>query len=337
MKLGYIDKLKQKEWEDLVKRTPTSGFMQSFFWSEFKQFLGWETFKIGIFEKEKLIGGAIVSKYSHYNNLNFLCIPEGPVLPYGTKKAEKMFQMLITEIDKIANLSRENLSSHLSIEPKLHSKPPFFSRFKKAKLDQQPIKTLIIDLSLPEEELLIQMKPKGRYSIKIAQKNNVEIIETGLTDGLKDFLELYSGFVKRQGFKGKDKTYFESLVYVLKDSSDTAKFYFAKYKNKLIAVALVIYYGDTSTFLFGASTEQNRNTMATYLLHWEIIKAAKKRSLKYYDFYSLAPNDEADHPWYGFSIFKRKFGGTEVNFIGAYDFIYNEKVYNDYLVESEKD
>lgn len=335
MILKYIENKYQKDWEDLTKANPASGYMQSFFWTELQNLLGWETFKIGFFEKDKLLGGAIVAKYSHFKNRSILCIPEGPVLPYGQPEAEEMFQKLIGEIDKIANLTGEKLTSHLSIEPKLTQVPIYFSRFKKAPVDQQPLRTLLIDLKLSEDQILQQMKPKGRYNIRVAKKHKVEIVSKSIQNGLKDFLVLYQEFTKRSGFEGKDDSYFESLAYVL-PRSESADFYFAKYNGQILATALVIYYGNTATFLFGASSDKNRNLMSSSLLHFEIIKKAKQKGFKWYDFYGLAPGIETEsHPWYGFSVFKKKFGGKQVDYIGAHDFIYNQKLYEEYLKENK--
>lgn len=335
MILKYLGKRYQKEWEDLTKANPASGYMQSFFWTELQNLLGWETFKVGVFDKNSLVGGAIIAKYSHFKNKSILCIPEGPVIPYGQPKAEEMFQKLICEIDKIANLTGKKPTSHLTIEPKLLEVPSYFSRFQKAPTDQQPIRTLMVDLRLSEEQILKQMKPKGRYNIKVAKKHQVEIVQTGVKEGLEDFLKIYRRFIKRSGFEGKDDSYFESLVYVLPDS-DSASFYFAKHNGQILATSLIIYYGDTVTFLFGASSEKNRYLMASYLLHFEIIKQAKQKGFKWYDFYGLAPGSESIiHPWYGFSVFKRKFGGKQVDYTGAYDFVYNKKLYKEYLKDNK--
>lgn len=331
----YLDKQYQKEWENLTKTNKASGYMQSFLWTELQNLLGWETFKIGIFNKNKLVGGAIIAKYSHFKNKSVICIPEGPVLPYGQPETEEIFQKLIGEIDKIANLTGKKLTSHLSIEPKLTEVPAYFSRFQKAPIDQQPLRTLMIDLRLSEGQILQQMKPKGRYNIKVAEKHRVEVVRTGVQDGLKDFLKLYRLFIKRSGFEGKDDSYFESLAYVLPELN-SANFYFAKKDNQTLAAALIIYYGDTATFLFGASSERNRQLMASYLLHWEIIKQAKQKGCIWYDFYGLAPGREiTSHPWYGFSVFKKKFGGKQIDYIGAYDFVYNKKLYGEYLKENK--
>jgi lipid II:glycine glycyltransferase (peptidoglycan interpeptide bridge formation enzyme) len=98
MQLQYINPLLQKQWEDLIKENPASGYMQSFWWAQFQNLLGWETYKIGIFEKEKLLGGAVIAKYSHYKNKSILYIPEGPVLPYDRPEAQEMFDVLSKDI-----------------------------------------------------------------------------------------------------------------------------------------------------------------------------------------------------------------------------------------------
>ena len=326
-----IDQTRKDEWEYLVKNNTASGFMQSFFWAEFRTMLGWETYKIGIEESNKLTGGAIVAKYSHYPYGNFLSIAEGPVISYDDPLAERMFHRFIQEVDTIADLSGEYRSSHLSIEPKLHAVPSYFSRFVKSPTDQQPFRTLLIDLTPSEKEILTQMKPKGRYNIGVAQKHGVTVVEKNIADGIKDFVLLYHEFVDRMKFAPKDDTYFNCLALVLQKEGN-ASVYHAMYQGKILSSAIVIDYGSMTTYLFGASSDAKPSVMAPYLLHWEILRAAKKRKQKWYDFYSLVPDqNDTSHPWYGYSQFKLKFGGEVKQYIGAYDFIYNAQLYKKYL------
>jgi len=333
MQFKYIDQLLQKEWENQVRENPFSGFMQSCFWTKFANLLNWPTFKIGLFDKNKLIGGAVVTKFTSGKN-NYLYIPEGPVLPFEEKKAEEMFHSLIREADKIADLKGENLTSHLRIEPKLTNLPSFFNRFQKAPINEQPLSTLIVDLTLNEEELLRQMKPKGRYNIKVAKRHGIEVVSKDLAGGMSDFLEFYQQTVERKRFEGKDESYFYRLIDACEDPS-LAKFFFAKRQNEILAAALIIFYGNLATFLFGASSDKYPETMAPYLLHWEIMRHAKDAGFKKYDFLGVAPDeDDESHPWHGFTVFKKKFGGKQINYIGAYDFVYNKKLYEDYLREN---
>src|SRR5437764_601769 len=116
MQFDYIDEALRKEWKDLVKSNPASGYMQSFFWTEFQNMLGWTSYKIGIFDDKKLVGGAIVSKFPFSKNTNILFIPEGPVLPYHLSECEELFHALMAEVDKVADLKGNVLTSHLRIE-----------------------------------------------------------------------------------------------------------------------------------------------------------------------------------------------------------------------------
>lgn len=336
MVFKHIDQSLENTWERLVKQNPDSGFMQSFFWTEFTNLLGWPTYKIGVFEDNQLIGGAVVTKFVTDNGHNYLYIPQGPALAYRQSGAGKVFDALITETDKVADLLGDSLTSHLRIDPKLIHLPDFLKRFRKAPTDLEPLRTLLIDLSLPKEDILSQMKPKGRYNIKVAQRYGLQITSTSLQVGLKDFLKFYQETVDRKQFEGKDESYFIKLTQAI-DNPQNAKFFFVKDKNNILAVALVIFYGKLVTFLFGASSNIHREKMAPYLLHWEIICKAKEMGFKWYDFYGISPEENnLDHPWQGFTAFKEKFGGQQIKYIGAYDFIYNQQLYQEYLKESKE-
>jgi lipid II:glycine glycyltransferase (peptidoglycan interpeptide bridge formation enzyme) len=76
--------------------------------------------------------------------------------------------------------------------------------------------------------------------------------------------------------------------------------------------------------------------MAPYLLHWEIMRYAKQQGYNWYDFYGITPATSPHHSWAGFTILKKKFGGEEFSSIGAYDFVYNKEIYQEYLKESDE-
>lgn len=334
MHFGYIDDSRQAEWEKLVIQNPANGFMQSFFWTRFTNLLGWPTYKVGVFDNKDLIGGAIITKFATDNGHNYLYIPEGPVLPYSSSQADKIFDGFIAEIDKIADLTGGSLTSHIRIDPKLTALPIFFKRFQKAPTNPEPLRTLLMDLSLSHEELLTQMKPKGRYNIKVAQRYGLTVTSTDLASGLSDFLKFYHQTVDRRQFEGKDEGYFTHLVDAINNPAD-AKMFFVKDGQSILAVALVIFYGKLVTFLFGASSDGHREKMAPYLLHWEIICQAKAMGFSAYDFYGIVPDEnDVEHAWQGFTAFKKKFGGKEITYIGAYDFVYNQNLYEEYLKES---
>jgi lipid II:glycine glycyltransferase (peptidoglycan interpeptide bridge formation enzyme) len=46
---------------------------------------------------------------------------------------------------------------------------------------------------------------------------------------------------------------------------------------------------------------------------------AKDRGLKHVDLWGVAPADQPDHKWAGFTAFKKSFGGREVAYPGTWD------------------
>jgi lipid II:glycine glycyltransferase (peptidoglycan interpeptide bridge formation enzyme) len=112
--------------------------------------------------------------------------------------------------------------------------------------------------------------------------------------------------------------------------------FFAEYSGKRLAAALVVYFGRWATYFFGGSLSLYRRVMAPYLLHFEIMRQAKARGCEWYDFWGVALKDKPDHPWQDISVFKRKFGGVDVNLVPPLDYVYAAAAYERYR-ESEKE
>jgi lipid II:glycine glycyltransferase (peptidoglycan interpeptide bridge formation enzyme) len=93
-----------------------------------------------------------------------------------------------------------------------------------------------------------------------------------------------------------------------------AKIYFAEYEGKVLCANMMIFYGDTATYLHGGSSSADKNIMAPHLLQWEQIKLAKAKGYKYYDFWGI---DEIK--WPGVTRFKKGFGGFEVDYGGTWE------------------
>ena len=196
----------------------------------------------------------------------------------------------------------------------------------KAHAHYQPECTLMVDLTPAPEDILKQMKPKGRYNIKVAQKHNVEIeVCHDPEKGIDEFYQLFSQTTERDGFSGHPKNYYLSMLKTL--GSKRAKLYVAKYQGKALAACIVTYFKDTATYYFGASSSENRNTMAPYLLHYKAMIDAKEMGYKWYDFFGIAPENQPNHPWAKVTDFKKKFGGKIVNYFPAQEIIYKKNWY----------
>jgi lipid II:glycine glycyltransferase (peptidoglycan interpeptide bridge formation enzyme) len=93
-------------------------------------------------------------------------------------------------------------------------------------------------------------------------------------------------------------------------------------------------------YLYGASTDEERNRMPTYLLQWEAMKWAKSLGCETYDLWGIPDEDEEtleanfekrqDGLW-GVYRFKRGFGGELKHAVQALDRVYNPLLYKLYL------
>ena len=83
--------------------------------------------------------------------------------------------------------------------------------------------------------------------------------------------------------------------------------------------------------LQGAQSEQGRKLHATGILTIQLILDAKSKNLKTFDFWGIAPeNASKNHPWAGFTNFKKTFVGMEVDYAGTYDIILKPAKYRLY-------
>lgn len=51
---------------------------------------------------------------------------------------------------------------------------------------------------------------------------------------------------------------------------------------------------------------------------------------EWYDLWGVAPKNEPDDPWHDISVFKRKFGGQELNLVPTLDYVYDPAAYDKY-------
>lgn len=317
-------------WDQFLStRRPDIGYKQHLWWADLLAQRGWGHFEVAVGNEDgDIVGGCRVMVESFAPGKAYYQVPDGPVLPGEPDEARRVFEATLRFIDEQRQADPWDVS-HVRIEPRWTELPEFARSLKESRAWKEPRQTLLMDLSMSEDDLLAQMKRKGRYNTRLAGRKGVTIVEDASEQGRADFLSIYRETFDRHGIKGHSETYFGFLFERLL-VEDRGTLYFAEYEGQRLATALVIWCGDTATYKYGGSTLAHRNVMAPYLLHFEIMRAAKARGHRWYDFYGISPPDKPDDRWAAFSIFKRKFGGTEVSFVPAMDYVLDEDAYAAY-------
>lgn len=324
-------------------------FLQSDFWALFKSKHAWKascytvsidgrkSYNISVLEKSLPLG------------LSFAYVPHGPVpIAYdeltGTlaiqedTRAEKDLATTLRDLAKSIHEHLQKKCMFIRFDPPwyfieqdsgLVQRPNFKSELIKGS-DVQPPDTVVLQIDKSDEELLSGMKQKWRYNIRLAEKRGVIVKEAGQA-GLEVFYSLYKETALRDKIAIHPKSYYAGLFELIheynKNPAPKLQLWIATYNNINLAAIICLIYGDTASYLYGASSNDYRNLMPSYALQWAAIKAAKDAGCVYYDFFGIPPTKDEDHPMSGLYRFKTGFGGQIRHYAGAWDYSYKPFLY----------
>jgi len=296
-------------WESFIKEQGSERvFGQAWDWGVFQVNANHKAWRrLVINDAGEVIAVALGIKLKLFSNFYTLYLAGGPIIKKGLET--ETIKLLLDDIkswagrEKIINV-RIDWSTDLS-EEELNK---LFGLGFKIRKQVSPQESLLIDLNQEKEKLSTDLHQKTRYNIRLAEKNNVQIIEAQNPSEFESFYKLMDKTQKRQAFGIHSKNYYTALLNSLK-TNPQAKLFLAKHEGKVVAGAIILFYNDTASYLHGGSNHEYRQLMAPHLLHWIVIQKAKEARLKVYDFWGITTTDNPKHPWAGISRFKKGFGG----------------------------
>jgi len=231
-------------------------------------------------------------------------------VPMGNKPRQEDIELLRQEGKKMGAVG-------IRFEPNVQKGEEIFGLVPGRSLFKK--KTIILNLTKGEEELLKNMHPKGRYNIKVAQKHKVSVGVSVSDEDFQEYLNLmFKGTAARQKIYSHGENYHRQLWNSLKNNM--AYLFVAKYQGKTLVADIVFGFKDTIYYAYGASALENKEVMAPTLLLWEIIKWGKKEGYKKFDLWGAEEGK-------GFTRFKEQFGGKTVETVGSYDLPVNILLY----------
>lgn len=327
----------KKYWEDFLFQIEEKTFLQSWDWGEFQKNLGNKIWRFGIYdEKGEILGVSLIIKIKAKRG-TFLFLPHGPLIKYQTKSIKK--ELLREFLEKLKEIGKKEKVNFIRISPiweKNRENIKIFKElgFRSAPLHMHPEITWELDLTKPEEDLLMRMRKTTRYLIRQALKNKkIEISKSKNIEDLKKFYELYMATVKRQHFIPFSFEYikkeFESFV-----KDDQILIFFGEYKKDIVSSAIILFWQNIAFYHHGASLLKYHKIPVSYLLQWEVIKEAKKRGCRKYNFWGIVDLENKKHPWWGLSLFKIGFGGKKKEYVKTQDFILSKKYWINWLIEN---
>jgi lipid II:glycine glycyltransferase (peptidoglycan interpeptide bridge formation enzyme) len=310
-------------WNEWILRNG-GGFLQSWEWGTFQERAG---FAVARLRDPKSGSLALLVKRPQPFGKHFWYCPRGPVNPAMSalfKEAPELNDAVFIRTEPEKEIIRFDATASNWIKVST----------------VQPGQTLILGLAKGENDLLAGMHEKTRYNIRLAERKGVKAYHvTGRDENaLKIFDELVGETTERDRFSGHRSGYYQLMLEALsgdpsiRDDAPKARLVFAEHDGRVLAANLMIYFGDTVTYLHGASSDVRREVMAPHFMHWKLITEAKAWGYAKYDFWGVAPQNAESHSWAGITRFKRGFGGKYVEYPGALDLIQNRFWYTLYAL-----
>lgn len=290
-----------EQYDAWVRAHPQGTLWQSLVWKRYQDALKRKTHVYAAFRGDVMVASALVTSDSTVMNLTAWDLPRGPLFAEGISAADaKVF------FDHIVREAKKDKCFSLTLSP-INPLPTSSYTLRDSSRHEQPEATRVLDLTRSEEDILKQMHQKGRYNIKVAEKNAVRV---EASSDARAFGELLHRTAARDGFAAAPVSRYEAFLAHVEGA-----FLLLAYGagEEPIAGLMGVIWNGTGIYYYGASEYEHRALMAPYLLQWEAIRHCRDAGCVRYDLLGVAPPDAPDdHPWQGISRFKEKFGGEMV-------------------------
>lgn len=320
------------EWENFLATHEEANFLQSWHWGEFNKRLGKSINRTGFYKNNKLMG-VVQSVVENARRGRYLTVAGGPIIDWGDSQLVKA---VFLEIRLIA---KHNNCVFVRVRPQLIENEKSLNTFRENDARRAPMHltadlTSQLDITKSDDELLTAMRKGTRYEIKKAEKLDIKVGSSKDSKQIKKFYDLQIQTAKRQHFVPFGFKFLSEQFKVFSDENK-ALIFTAMFENKILAQAFIIFYGHEAVYHYGVSTEDGRKYPGAYLLQWEAIKEAKRRGIKKYNFWGVAPENNKSHRFAGVSLFKRGFGGEDIQYLHAHDLVINKQKYLiNFLIET---
>ena len=320
------------EYNEFLSALPFCSFLQTVMWADVKAQGGWtRDIIVSRDDSAKITAGMLVlSRKLPFSPFTFLYSPRGPLFLPGKYKAINDLKQGLKE------LAKRKKSLVFKADPAINARDAdFIGNAEKAGFEiidtgkdfggVQPKFVYILNIKdKTPEDVFEKFHSKTRYNIRLSSRKGVTV-RVGGYDDIPCFYEILKETAKRDNFAVRTPEYFRDMYKIM--APENLRLYIAELDGRIIAGTIAIYFKNTVYYLYGASSNQNRNTMPNYLLQWEMIKWAIEKKCETYDFMGISGDDDPSNPLYGLYKFKRGFSGETIEYIGELEMVFNPFMY----------
>jgi lipid II:glycine glycyltransferase (peptidoglycan interpeptide bridge formation enzyme) len=280
---------------------------------------------------------------------NYLYCPYGPVLE--SKSA------LGSALKSLKNLAREQHAIFIRIEPTtIFSHDELAKSATKLKLglkkskDLNPKDTWVLNLTSDKATLITNFSQGTRTRYNTYEKKGLTVRQTKDPSEIRHLVALQSKLYQKKHLHAFSEKYLKTEL-----EQPFASLYLVEYhtasdqtqdksagKNvttsqphpadgQVLAASLFFDYAGVRYYMQSAADSDFKRLPATVALLTKALFDAKDQGITSFDFWGIAPDGApSNHPWAGFTEFKKSFGGEPCHYTGTYDLISSRAKYQLY-------
>ncbi|NMB91773.1 aminoacyltransferase [candidate division WWE3 bacterium] len=275
---------------------PVSDIRQSDKWALYLKGLGW----------------------SSHRTTRGICVEYIKTILGTMVKIQHPIPLTLEDLKEIEDFCVKQKALFIKIEPFVGQDVSILERsgYKKNFYPLSPPSTIYIDLTKSEEDLWDNLSHSARYSIRRAQREGTvtRFYQNPLPEKVPDYFEMLKSTARRKHFYVQPLKDFLAKIKIFGKDCHLVLSYDSN--GKLLSGKFYLCHGDMVLYSTGGTSKEGLKTKAGYELLWRSILYFKGLGYKVFDlegkddsrFESITKN------WGGFSHFKEKFNGEEIEF-----------------------
>ena len=339
---------KSAQWDELIANLPGAHALQTQEWGEVKKQTGWQPHPLvwrdpnGGVQAAALVLQRWVLRGGFALQLSVMYCPRGPLLDWSNTSLVKRV------LDDLQAFAKKNNAIFIKIDPDL---PLGFGIPGEANAKEDPTgiagqqdlknrgwifsdeqiqfkNTVLVDLTADEDEILVRMKSKTRYNIRLAERRGV-IVRPGGIEDLDPLYQMYAHTAVRDDFLIRNQAYYQ-VTWRTFIAANLAEPLIAEVEGQPVGAVIIFRFARRAWYFYGMSLDAHREKMFNYRLQWEAMRRAKAAGCSTYDMWGAPDQFNENDPLWGVYRFKDGFGGQVLRTLGAWDYPVRPLIYRLY-------
>ena len=321
-------------WQALLARTASGDFLHDWAWADVAAADRQPQRRFVLEDGGEIVALVASQVRSLPAGRQFWYVPHGPVLDFGDPRAGERIRAIALALREVASAHR---AVAVKLEPRLEAGSPEIVGLDARGLRRrsetlQVGQTRLVPLA-DDDALMAGFDKDTRYAVRRAEREGVttSVVEGHEGVAAIDALhELVAETQRRAGFPMPPLARYRTAWRAL-GGAGRAAIVEARRGAELLASAMVVVEGDRSFYLFSGSRREARGEpkhYASYALQWTMMRLARDRGSRLHDLWGVAPPGAGpEHAWHGVGLFKKGFGGREVEWAGSWDLVVDPTLY----------